>query len=186
MTSAAPVIHICGFPGSGKFTIGRCLANRIGGKLLHNHLALEPASALFARTDTRHAALREKLRGAMHEAARDLAPDVPIIVTDALEDTPHDRMLFAPTQDLATVRGAPLRAITLALTAEENRKRLQSPMRAERHKLDSVEVLDTLRQSCRLLQPPGALELEVTELSAAQAADEIVRLLKLQDVKVDA
>lgn len=186
MTSAAPVIHICGFPGSGKFTIGRCLAKRIGGKLLHNHLALEPASALFDRTDARHATLRAQVRAVIYSAARDLASDVPVIVTDALEDTPLDHVLFAPTQELATARGAPLRAITLAISLEENRRRLQSPMRAERHKLNTVAVLDTLRKTCRLLQPPGALELEVTDLSAAQAAGEIMRLLALQGVKANA
>ena len=64
-----PVIHICSWPGAGKATIGRILARRLGGRLIDNHLALDPASALFDRSDPRHRPLRARLRSTIDAAA---------------------------------------------------------------------------------------------------------------------
>lgn len=181
MTTVAPVIHICGWPGSGKMTIGRVLAKQIGGRLLHNHLALDPANALFARSDPAHFDLREALRRQIYKAALTLPPDVPLIVTDALQEAEFDRRLFAPTQTLADQRGARLLAVTLGISATENRRRLTQPDRVTRSKLTQVDVLETLRDTCTLLRPAGAILIDVSNLNAQSAADKIVHQLGLKD-----
>ena len=61
------VIHINGWPGSGKRSIGQILATQIGGRLLDNHAMLNPAEALFSRFDPLH---RE-----LHRAVRDITLD---------------------------------------------------------------------------------------------------------------
>ena len=40
------LVHINSYPGVGKLTIGRALANQIGGKLLDNHSIYNIAFAL--------------------------------------------------------------------------------------------------------------------------------------------
>jgi len=185
MIPVAPLIHICGWPGSGKMTIGRALAKRIGGRLLHNHLALDPANALFDRADPAHLALREALRAQIYDAALTLPNDVPLIVTDALQEAEFDRRLFEPTRLLAARRGAALLAVTLELSPEENRRRLSSSERAARPKLGRVEVLDKLRETCTLLRPDGAVPFNVNDLTPSQAAQGIARLLDLGGGAVD-
>lgn len=186
MNKVAPLIHLCSWPGAGKYTIGRALAEQIGGRLLHNHLALDPANALYDRSDPRHAPFRVELRELIYQEAEELPANVPIIVTDALEETPHDRALFAPTEALAAVRKAPLRAVTLVIAEDENKLRLMNPTRAARSKLMRPEVLERLRADYILLRPAGAIAVDVTDLSPVAAAAEIVRLLGLNTQVSDA
>ncbi|WP_227270265.1 hypothetical protein [Roseobacter weihaiensis] len=182
----APLIHLCSWPGAGKYTIGRALAGRIGGRLLHNHLALDPANAVYDRSDPRHAPFRIELRALIYREAQDLPANVPIIVTDALEETPDDRALFAPTEALAAARNAPLRAFTLTIAKDENQRRLMDPARAARSKLMRPEVLERLRADCILLRPAGAISVDVTDLSPDAAAVEIARRLGLDAQECDA
>lgn len=186
MNRVAPLIHLCSWPGAGKYTIGRALAEQIGGRLLHNHLALDPANALYDRSDPRHAPFRADLRELIYREAEELPAKIPIIVTDALEETHHDRALFAPTEALAAVRKAPLRAVTLMIAEDENQRRLMDPTRAARSKLMRPEVLERLRADCILLRPAGAIAVDVTDLSPVAAAVEIVRRLRLDAPVCDA
>ncbi|MAC78977.1 MAG: nucleoside kinase [Rhodobacteraceae bacterium] len=176
-----PVIHLCGWPGTGKATIGTLLATRLGGRLIDNHLALDPASALFERSDPRHVALRQTLRAAIDAAALTLPPEVPRIVTDALSDEPEDAALFAPTRALARARGAALHCITFDISPEENRRRLCDPARASRAKLTDPKILDRLRANHRHLRPEGSVSLDVTGLDPAQAATAIRDALGLAE-----
>ena len=56
--AAGRIIHINGWPGTGKLTVGRLLAERLGARLVDNHTLLNPAEALFSRSDPLHASLR--------------------------------------------------------------------------------------------------------------------------------
>ena len=170
----APVLHINGWPGTGKATIGRILAARLGGRLIDNHLMLDPAGALFGRGDPRHARLRTDIRDLIHAAALTLPDDVPLIVTDALAST--DDALFAPTRALAQARGAPLICFILDITSEENRARLTDPRRTG-SKLTDVSILDDLRTRHELLQPDGAIALDVTNQSPDDAATLIIQAM---------
>ncbi|MEM9551554.1 MAG: AAA family ATPase [Pseudomonadota bacterium] len=172
----APVIHICGWPGSGKATIGRVLARRMGGRLIENHLMIDPAAALFERGTPAFDNLRAAVRAAILDAAETLPPEISLIVTDALAASEADRALFAPTVTLARSRGATLVAVTLEISADENRRRLLDPARSGRSKLQDPDVLDGLRHEHELLRPEGAVPLDVTTLSATEAAVAIERI----------
>ena len=173
----APIIHICGWPGSGKATIGRALATHLNGRLIDNHLMLDPASALYGRDEPEHAALRAAVREAIFAAARDLPDHVALVMTDALADSDADKALFAPTQKLAHDRGADLLPITLEIDAVENRKRLTDPTRQARSKLMDPIVLAELRAKHRLLRPSGAITVDVTALKPNAAALAILKSL---------
>ncbi|CTQ51158.1 hypothetical protein [Jannaschia donghaensis] len=176
MTSA-PVIHICGWPGSGKRAIARLLRDRIGGRLLDNHLILDPASALFARGTPERATLRDDLRRMLYDAALSLPADVPLILTDALAQTDRHSSLVEPTLRLVRRRRAALMAFVLQIELAENRRRLSDPARHDGYKLTDTATLDDLRTRHALLHLPGARTIDVTTLSAAQAAKRIEGLL---------
>ncbi|MGB3556871.1 MAG: AAA family ATPase [Jannaschia sp.] len=174
---AAPVVHICGWPGSGKRTIGKALCRRIGGRLIDNHLILDAAAALFKRGTRESSDLRETLRQVLYDAARTLPAEVPLILTDALSDSATDRPLIEPTLELARDRRARLVPIVLTVEIAENRRRLLDPARKDTGKLTDPAILDDLRRCHRLLHLEGAGTLDVTALSAEAAAIRIEAML---------
>lgn len=165
------MIHIGGWPGAGKRTIGRIVADRLGGRLIDNHVMLDAARAIYARGTPQSAALREELRDLILSHARKLPADVPLVLTDALADEPAARPLFQPTLDLARDRGADLIVFVLDLSVDENQRRLADPSRVGSAKLTDGAVLQRIRSHERLYEPEGAVVLEVTDLSAAASGD---------------
>ena len=172
--SKAPVIHIGGWPGSGKATIGLALADLCGGRLLHNHIFLDGARAVFERGTAACAELREQIREVILTAALGLPDDVPIILTDALSDAEEDFALFQPTIDFARKRGAVLFPVVLDVEVSENVRRLTNAGRSGA-KLTDVQVLMDLRERLELLMPENAVWLDVTDLKASAAAHKIAK-----------
>ncbi|MEL7093665.1 MAG: hypothetical protein AAFN94_18240, partial [Pseudomonadota bacterium] len=174
---AAPVIHIGGWPGAGKQTIGRIVADRLGGRLIHNHLMLDAARALYARDTPEGKAMREEVRGVILAHARRLPREVPIVLTDALSAGNADAVrLFQPTLDLARDRGAPLVCFALELSVDENVARLTEPARFGGDKLTDVDILLSLRDRETLFLPKGAHVLDVTDLTPEDVADRMLLL----------
>ncbi|MEM9786275.1 MAG: hypothetical protein AAF801_07215 [Pseudomonadota bacterium] len=170
--SVAPVIHIGGWPGSGKRTIGRALADICAGRLIDNHIFLDAAYAVFDRGTADCARLREEVRAVILGAALKLPSDVPVILTDALSNSEEDFALFKPTLYFARDRGAPICAVMLEIDEAENIARLTQADRGG-FKLAAPDVLTDLRKRLTLLQPKDAFRLDVTCLTAKEAATRI-------------
>jgi thymidylate kinase len=169
------IIHINGWPGSGKLTIARCLAAHLGARLLDNHTLLNPAEALFDRGDPLRGQLRRAIREAVLDHAVQAAADARLIFTDALADDVEDAALFDDYRRLARRRSAALVSIVIDCEASENERRLTQSGRDENFKLTRKEALRDLRARYRLLRPPDVvrLDLDVTALSADQASRDI-------------
>lgn len=169
--AADAIIHINGWPGSGKLTIARELAALLDARLLDNHTIINPAEVLFERRDPLHHSLRKALRAAILDHVARMRPGL-LILTDALADDVHDSAVFDEYRALAAARGAELVAIVLDCAPEQNAARLVAAGRAERHKLTDPAVLASLRANHRLLRPAGAplVELDITDLSPDVAA----------------
>jgi hypothetical protein len=174
------VLHINGWPGSGKRTIGAIIAAQIGGRLLDNHVMLNPAEALFERQDPLHASLYRAVRTVALDHAARLAPGVSIVLTDSLSDDEADTNRFDDFRQLATRRNVPLIAVVLGIAPDENIRRLLTPSRSEHRKLTRPEVLRQLRERYRLLRPADVevIDLDITQLTAEQAAAQILRRMK--------
>ena len=170
------VVHLNGWPGSGKRTIGAILAAKSGARLLDVHTMLNPAEALFERDDPLHAALYNAVRSLVLDYAARLAPGTSLVLTDPVADDKAGVALFEQFRDLATQRGARLLSVLLDITPEENIRRLQTPSRAEHRKLTRPDVLLHMRVHYELLRPQGAeiTTLDVTHLSAEGAAARIL------------
>ncbi|RDJ27334.1 nucleoside kinase [Bosea caraganae] len=171
MTVADAIIHINGWPGSGKLTIARELASLLGARLLDNHTIINPAEALFDRRDPLYRPLRKGLRAVIFDHVAQMKPGV-LILTDAISDDAFDSALFEEYRALAAQRGALLVSVVLNCSPEKNAERLVAAGRAERHKLTDPAVLASLRAAHHLLRPAGVplIELDVSELEPADAA----------------
>ena len=174
------IVHINSYPGVGKLTIGRALADLIGGKLLDNHSVFNVA---FALTEFRSPAFYDAVREVREIAYRrilDLPPEVPVVLTNwysqgsAWGEENWDRAIA-----LAKERKCALNIVTLHCQPEENARRIQSPERAGKRKPQGEEFVSDNRKGRPLLDRGGdrLLRLEVTDLSASEAAQEIANWL---------
>ena len=165
------IVHINGWPGCGKLTIARILAKRLAGKLLDNHTLLNPAEALFDRSDPLHGSLRTAVRATTLDHAAQLREGLALVFTDALSDDPTDQATFDEYRVLAARRQARLVSVVLECEHEENVRRLASAGRAELYKLTRPDVLAELQAKYRLLRPQGieCIEIDISRMSAAEA-----------------
>src|SRR5678815_2320572 len=127
------IVHINGWPGTGKLTIGRLLAHRLGGRLLDNHTLMNPALALFEREDPRCWPLRQDIKAVVLDYAARTPPDLALVFTDALADIESDAAVFDAYRKLASVRASKLVSVMLACDPEENARRLVAKGRGEQH-----------------------------------------------------
>ena len=169
------IIHINGWPGSGKLTIARELAPLIGARLVDNHMLTNPAETLFSRRDPLYRSLRAEVRRVVFDHMARAEPAASFIFTDALSDDEFDARQFEAYRDLAARRGALLAAVVLDCSEEENLRRLVQPGRAERLKLTEPARLGAMRGQYRLLEAQADMgfRLDVTKLSPGEAASAI-------------
>lgn len=65
---SSPIVHINGFPGTGKLTVARLLAEKLSvlnARLVHNHLLIDPAGAILPRSSIGYQPLRRVIRAAV-------------------------------------------------------------------------------------------------------------------------
>lgn len=166
------VIHVNGWPGSGKLTIAREMAARLNGRVIDNHTLLNPAEALYARTDPAYARLRRDVRELVFAHLARMDARVPLIFTDALSEDPWDARMFEEYRALAVSRRARLISILLDCSQDENERRLVSAGRAAQQKLTRISTLRELRQNYRLLKPANVenYTLDVSLMTVDDAA----------------
>ncbi|MGH6805233.1 MAG: AAA family ATPase [Ensifer adhaerens] len=172
---ASLLVHINGWPGTGKLTIARHLAERLGARFADNHTLINPAEALFARGTPLYRSLRATIRTAVLDHVRRADSGQSFLFTDALSDDAFDSRAFEDYATLAADRGARFVAIVLDCAIEENLKRLTRAGRSKAHKLTDPQVLIDLRSRHVLLRGKcdQLIELDVTNLGADEAASEI-------------
>lgn len=188
-----PIIHINGFPGTGKLTIAREVVTILQehfaasgsgeqAKLVHNHLLINPADAVLHRTQPGYQVLRKALRDAVFSTLK----SEPATFTTAYLFTDWqsgDEIGIEVCKDFqltAHERGCDFIPIIITCEQAENIVRLRNSDRESWHKITDPELLVHFREQ---LHPPpvyrfenveARLELDVTKLSAQQAAEHIM------------
>ncbi|MDP9628213.1 MAG: AAA family ATPase [Ensifer adhaerens] len=172
---ASLIVHINGWPGTGKLTIARHLADHLGARLADNHTLINPAEALFTRGTPLYWSLRATIRTAVLDHVRQADAGQSFLFTDALSDDAFDSRAFEDYVALASERSARFVAVVLDCSIEENLKRLTRAGRSKVHKLTDPQVLIDLRGRHALLKGKcdQLIELDVTNLGADEAADAI-------------
>ena len=170
------IIVLNGYPGVGKLTIGRELASLLKARLVDIHTLYNLA---FALTEFRTPEFWETVRrveAIADELIAALPLETPVIFTTVLtgetEWALEEWRRFLERSD----KRPPLVMVHIACDLEENIKRIQSPERRGKGKLQGAEVVRRNHSSSELLTGgdlPHTLRLNVTTLKPEEAADRI-------------
>ncbi|KAG5659852.1 hypothetical protein KAF25_002411 [Fusarium avenaceum] len=173
-----PIVHINGFPGIGKLTIARKLVALLApynGKLVHNHLLIDPAGAILSRASADYQPLRRAIRTAIFDtlATSQDTFDSVFVFTDFQSDDDIGSAVMAEYRAMAARRGSAVIPIVVTCSKEENLRRLTSMERSQHEKLTNVELVARIRENSAIRQSPDdffRMELDVTELDEDAAA----------------
>ncbi|MGK6311354.1 AAA family ATPase [Variovorax sp. DT-64] len=167
------LIFIYGPPASGKLTVARELARITGLPVFHNHLIVDAVAAVFPFGSDQFVRLREQMwLSVMREAA---ATGRSLIFTFAPEPTVTggfpERVL-----DLVQAAGGATMFVQLRVPIAEQEKRLTAASRAEFGKLQSLEILRSLRDQFELSEramPTPQLIVDTSMVEPSTAARNI-------------
>ena len=175
------IVHLNGWPGVGKKTIGEALARRLGARFIHNHLLHDIAIVCAGIGDPGRWPLYEEIRRAAYSALAARPQEEVFVMTNALcAGASHEQAAWSYVMDLATRREARLVPVVLEAELAENERRLQAPDRIGRKLMDPAALRSFIE--CDAIQKPDVPELlvlDVTALSPDVAAAAIQRHLSL-------
>lgn len=174
------IIHVNGWPGSGKLTVARVVARKLGARLLDNHALHDVASRLCDRHTREYWELYYQVRDIAFRRILSLPPDEAIVMTNALTlESDRERQVWAGVKALALDRGVPLVAVTLQCSLDENVRRIASESRRDRKLTDPVPLVEW-RSALTLLTDGSvrSLAIDNTNRSPDQVADEIVGFVR--------
>ena len=170
-----PIIHINGFPGVGKLTIARHLVDLLkpyNAKLVHNHLLIDPASAVLPRSSSCYQSLRRAIRAAVFDTLAE-CPDTfgsVVVFTDFQSNDEIGSSVMAEYRSMATRRHCTFVPIILTCSKEENLKRLGNTERSLHGKLTDSELVSYIRDTDDVHRLADEMTLDVTTLDANAAA----------------
>lgn len=179
-------IYINGFPGVGKLTIAQELEKIIhNAKIFHNHLIIDPVAALVDRDSPEYLPIRTNLRRHVLEiiATSESTKGKTWIFTDCRLSDAIGREAAQDYKTAAERRGAVFIPVVLTCDLGENLKRAVTETRSSHTKLIDPVLVESIRQNVTLyhFDVGEELELDITELSALQAAQSISRYLDQLD-----
>ena len=174
------IIHLNGWPGSGKLTVARVVAHKLKGRLLDNHTLHDVAGRLCDRHTREYWELYNEVRDLAYKRVRALPSHEVIVMTNALAlESDREREAWAAVKALALDRGVPLVAVTLQCSLEENVRRIASEARRDRKLTDPVPLIEW-RSTLTLLTDNSvrSLTIDNSHRSPDQVANEIVGFVR--------
>lgn len=184
MTIENTVFYLIGFPGVGKYTVAQEIMKKVPAKLVDNHYTNNVIFHLIEQNGRKDVTEEvwvqvRKVRAAVMETIATLAPpSLNYILTNVLyEEDEGDREIYAQVAVMAQRRKAKFFPIVLTCAVDAHLERIAVPERALRSKLtDPTFMKKDLAEGCAVYRPahPNLIEIDVTDLSAAEAAAAIV------------
>lgn len=171
------LVFLYGPPASGKLTIGRLVAERMGLALFHNHLIVDAVMAVFPFGSDEFIRLREHFW--MRTIAEAACSGRSLLFTFAPEPTVAADFPDRLFQEVRRFDGKVFR-VALDLDEAEQERRLVAADRAAFGKLRSLDLLRELRPgmtACMDAMPPPDLRIDSGALSPAAAADAIMQAM---------
>lgn len=169
------IVHLNGWPGVGKFTIGRALATRLSARLIDNHLLHDVALVCTHFSDPDRWPLYEAVRGAAYAALAKRPASEIFVMTNAFCVASEKELVgWQHVVELAVARNCPLIPVVLTAETEENVRRLESATRSNRKLKDSATFHSFIATDA-IQRPdvPELIELDVTHMSAENAAETV-------------
>lgn len=176
------VVHINGYPGVGKLTVGRLLAEKMGARLLDNHSIYNIALALTAFKSEAYYETLRATRAIAYARALELPKDLSLILTNAhFADSAWGNESWDAAIALAHQRGAKHLVVILECDGEENARRIASEDRDEKRKpRDPRLFTGNVNGRQLIVRGDALLRIDTTALGAAETSRLIADWLKLQ------
>ncbi len=167
------IVVLNGYPGVGKLTIGRALANILNGRLLDIHTTYNLAFALTEFRSPEFWETVEQVEAIAHDLILKLPADQPVVFTTVLtskSDREHHE--WNKIVELGR-RRPPLCVVHIGCSLEENVNRISSPERDQKRKPRDPEM--AVRNQTQAAPLAGSeeeffLELDTTQMSPDEAA----------------
>lgn len=170
-------IYLIGFAGSGKYTIAKEITNS-GYKVVDNQLINNPIFSLLdldgitSIPQNAWAAIADIRKAVLSYVSQDSKSNY--VLTNELCEVEHDHVIYNRVKKSAETRGSKFVPVKLTILAEERARRITDPDRIDRWKSTNVAETEVQKEFIKI-DHPHLLELDVTALSAMQAAAEILR-----------
>lgn len=177
------IIHLFGFPGTGKYTIAKEICTQADVKLVDNHLINNPLFSLIEKDGITPLPDRiwdniGKIWDVVADTITHISPqNYNFIITNALiNEGKTDRGWMEKMSDVASARDGHYIPVRLTLSVEENQKRIISPDRAVRMKEINPKSPQNNAANYSVLSTAhkNELTLDVTNLPAEEAARIII------------
>lgn len=167
------LIHLNGWPGVGKLTVGRLLQASIGGHLLDNHTIYNVAFKLTVFRSPEFYETVRAVRNIAFSRITQLPAGTPVIMTNGLGDSEWGKENWEEIRRLAERSGSPLFSVILTCDPQEHMQRMTSP---ERRYLGKVTEPDQWRPTSKKLLGDDAelcLHLDTTSEPPEISAEKI-------------
>ena len=177
------LLIILGPPAVGKATVGAALAERTRFKLFHNHMSLDPVTAIFEWGSPPFARLVGEIRQRVIEEAAEAGIDLIFTYVWAFDD-PGDRAIIEGYRETVEARGGTVAFVELAA---EQRVRMarngaveRRRMKARSHESSTPEWIAEIDRQHRFNSdgdfpyPERYLRIDNTHLSPAEVAERII------------
>ena len=192
---AGRVIVLNGFPGVGKFSIGRRLFEMFDEKharFIDNHLLIDPVQAIVPGRGADHRAPRYAFRKVAFDALIAIEDtSTTLIFTSCLSSTEEDQQVFEEYLAIASRRQISFYLFNISCDRKEHHSRLVTTERStgSKTKLIIPEVLDDMldnhtlveieQHKTRLPDSPvqHSFELDTTNQSIEESAADIYRII---------
>jgi adenylylsulfate kinase-like enzyme len=122
------IVHLNGWPGAGKKTIGEALSKRLGARFIHNHLLHDVAIVCAGLNGDQRWELYESVRAAAYAAlAKQPASETFVMTNGLCSNTPREDTAWRHVVDLAMARGVPLVPVILDVVSRRTCAACKAP-----------------------------------------------------------
>lgn len=181
-TKPLPIIHLNGFPGTGKLTVAKLLEKLLAprARLVHNHLLINPAEAVLRRDEVGYQSLRQAIRAAIFSSlvASTATHDFAYLFTDFQSNDEIGSAVCAEHRAAAKDRGCQLISVVLSCDDDTNLARLSTEERRVHGKIVDAALLKRFRQGVVIHRfdqlGEMSFELDVSNLSAEETAQQLL------------
>ena len=124
------IVHLNGWPGVGKYAIGKVLSVKLGARFVHNHLLHDVALACAGHGDDDRWPLYEKIRSAAYDTLAKRPSNEIFVMSNALcNGVAREIEAWSKVVDLAISRSVRLIPVILRADIETIARRISSDNR---------------------------------------------------------
>lgn len=173
-------LYLIGFAGTGKYTIAKEIA-KSGYKIVDNQLINNPIFSLLDLDgitpipEKAWASIEGIRKAVLNFVSQDQKSNY--VFTNELYEVEHDRVIYNQVKGAAEKRGSLFVPIKLTASLKEREKRITNPERLSRFKTINLAEIQKQQEVIKI-DHPNLLEIDVTNLSATEAAATILRFVQ--------